>query len=1750
MKNFISKHSTEIAYNDAQGIFDLPHVALIEELIAIGNAVRYLEQLHKYSQNYFTIVSLEDNNTIGWKTSNSSNLKTISVSTDDGQTWTNKESSTSGTVLATLNNGDKLLIKGNNTAYGAVINSVITNNYFTATQNFDVEGNIMSLLYGDNFIGETSLSGKEYAFVRLFYHNNYLVNAQNLKLPATTLAHGCYDYMFGGCSSLTTAPVLPATTLVGYCYSYMFFNCTSLTTAPILPATTLAYYCYESMFSGCSSLTSAPELPVTTLADHCYYQMFYGCTSLTTAPALPATTLTNYCYYMMFSGCRSLTTTPTLHATTLATGCYGYMFRDCTSLTTAPALPATTLANHCYYSMFEGCTGLTTAPALPATTLADYCYYGMFNGCTSLTTAPALPATTLANYCYYLMFNGCSSLTTVSALPATILADYCYYMMFRSCTLLTTAPELPATTLTTYCYYCMFNGCTSLNYIKCLATDISASSCTTNWVSGVATIGTFVKDPDYNNLNWTLGNNGIPENWVVENTDQSISCWWNSDIISRHINDTTNKPQFINPNNISGFTFSSSNLNIATIDSSGNITYVDEGTCTLTASFSGNNNYEAKTFTCTLNILPINYSLEYFTIVSLENNNTIKWQTSNESFLKTISISIDDGQTWTTKESSINGTILATLNNGDKLLIKGSNVAYGSSSNFNSFSSTGNFNVQGNISSLRHGDNFITYSQIDTYSFRGLFRNCNKLINANNLILPATSVYTGSYYHMFYGCTSLLTTPKLPAKNLDRYCYSYMFYGCTSLVYAPELPATTLKEYCYYNMFSGCTSLRFIKCLATNISASSCTTNWVYNVPQYDGIFIKASNMSDWTTGNNGIPTYWEIMNDNQAPLKWSQSSTYSSYSVYLNSQNELYLINPLNLPVTFSSSNSNIVSIDNLGNITYVNVGTCILTASFVGDENYDPVSLQITIEVNPYNYSYGYMGITPLENGTISFSKTGLYYSTDDGTTWTSLPANTNINVTISNNILFKGTPTPGQSASTFGIGSFSSSNNINVFGNINSLLYGDNYQSYNTTQLKYAAFTKLFYNCTHLIDASNLILPYSNLNYVCYESMFEGCSSLIKAPKLRTTSVLASDSGYHVYYAMFKNCISLEEAPEIRLETINTTSADSRPLANMFDGCSSLKFIKLLVTSGHSTFNLYNWVYGVAATGIFIKADNVVWETGASGIPTGWTVYDESDYHDARLEWSSNTYTAILGTTYNYPTLSNPNNLTVTYSSSDTSIATIDSSGNITLTNNTGSTTISAIFAGDNDYDPVTITYTLTITKANANISWSTNSITITDGIGYTLPTFSNPNNLTVTFSSSDTSVATIDSSGNILLVGLGNTTISATFAGNSNYNSSIVSYQLTYQEYQKENPTLQWSVATYSLFINETYNGPTLSVTSGLTITYSSSNTNVANIDSSGNVTILSEGTTTITASFAGNQYYNSASDSYTLTVSKVNPNIAWSTNSTSVLLNNTFNAPTLSNPNNLTITYTSSDTSVATINSSTGEVTILDEGTTTISASFVGNNIYNASTVTYTLNVLSSSGVTLDWGTDGSKEVSANPNASYATPLSCGNPAPSVPLISGYGGITSFQPVMLDSSSPYCIENGASAIIARNNYSSISFSGESSNALTILNTLANDSDVKYAYAWISGYTFGRYDGSTKFCAPKNTTIQAAMVINANAMHTSRVISTTSSSKIWIYGNSTITTSTDGRSAIAPFSGQVDALHAAGNDLMLVIAYKFN
>ena len=286
-----------------------------------------------YSERYFTLVPTQNKTSFRVLFSSES---TLYYSINSGLTWT---SIGSNGVTPEISVGNMIMWKGDVkpvvlSGGGIEVPCIIRSNNNLP---FNAEGNTMSLIYDDDFIGKTDLKNTDKIFTELL-SGSKVVNAENMVLPATALTTGCYASMFQGCTSLTTAPSLPSTELANYCYWLMFYGCTSLTTAPELSATTLEENCYASMFQGCTSLTTTPSLPATTLASGCYAYMFAGCTSLTTAPSLPATTLDSQCYDGMFYTCTSLIKAPDLLAATLVSNCYMNMFTNCTNLSSIKCL--------------------------------------------------------------------------------------------------------------------------------------------------------------------------------------------------------------------------------------------------------------------------------------------------------------------------------------------------------------------------------------------------------------------------------------------------------------------------------------------------------------------------------------------------------------------------------------------------------------------------------------------------------------------------------------------------------------------------------------------------------------------------------------------------------------------------------------------------------------------------------------------------------------------------------------------------------------------------------------------------------------------------------------------------------------------------------------------------------------------------------------------------------------------------------------------------------------------------------------------------------------------------------------------------------------------------------------------------------------------------------------------------------------------------------------------------------------------
>ena len=120
--------------------------------------------------------------------------------------------------------------------------------YNSMLYKYDVEGNVMSLVSGDDFATATTISS--YQFKKLFYNCSGMED-EHIVIPATRLRPHCYEQMFIGCTRMTSAPELPSTQLADYCYYNMFSGCYAIATAPTLPATTLTTHCYSNMFYNC-----------------------------------------------------------------------------------------------------------------------------------------------------------------------------------------------------------------------------------------------------------------------------------------------------------------------------------------------------------------------------------------------------------------------------------------------------------------------------------------------------------------------------------------------------------------------------------------------------------------------------------------------------------------------------------------------------------------------------------------------------------------------------------------------------------------------------------------------------------------------------------------------------------------------------------------------------------------------------------------------------------------------------------------------------------------------------------------------------------------------------------------------------------------------------------------------------------------------------------------------------------------------------------------------------------------------------------------------------------------------------------------------------------------------------------------------------------------------------------------------------------------------------------------------------------
>ncbi|MHA3789450.1 YDG domain-containing protein [Flavobacterium hauense] len=243
-------------------------------------------------------------------------------------------------------------------------------------------------------------------------------------------------------------------------------------------------------------------------------------------------------------------------------------------------------------------------------------------------------------------------------------------------------------------------------------------------------------------------------------------------------------------------------------------------------------------------------------------------------------------------------------------------------------------------------------------------------------------------------------------------------------------------------------------------------------------------------------------------------------------------------------------------------------------------------------------------------------------------------------------------------------------------------------------------------------------------------------------------------------------------------------------------------------------------------------------------------------------------------------------------------------------------------------------LTVNPANQSITNFTDLTRAYGDADFNLTATGGGSGQAVTYVSSNPAVATI--TGNVVtIVGIGTADITASQAGNSNYNpASDVTRQLTVT---KANQTIANFNTMSKVYGDADFTLTATGGASGQPVTYTSSNTNVATVIGD-TVTIVGAGTSTITASQDGDANYNATSLGRILTVAKATQTITF-TSLTKIYGDADFSLTATGGASAEPVTYTSSNPAVATVSGNT--VTITGTGTTNITASQAGDANYNA-----------------------------------------------------------------------------------------------------------------------------------------------------------------------------------------------------------------
>ena len=896
--------------------------------------------------------------------------------------------------------------------------------------------------------------------------------------------------------------ILPGKSVPNAAYQQMFENCTNMTAAPaVISAESIGPNVFNSMFHGCTSLVLPPdELPATKVPVSGYYRMFRNCSSLIKAPSglSGVTQIENYGFQAMFEGCTALSENipERLLAKSIPASAYSQLFKDCKSIIRAPEIDAEEVTAHnAMVQMFQNCASLETPPSkIKVKGLLTETFNGMFSGCSSLTYTPEITVNSVSgsSSCFN-MFNGCTNLRTINITwnEENLLTRTCCNM-FQNCESLTTA--MPQTIRSVAANSCnaMYAGCSAL---KSASVDIEVDN--------------------------------VPNSAFASLFDGCSALLAAPRLVVEDMTGTSGMQHAFR--NCSSMTDASGvSITVASMPYRG-MFYTFENCAALLAApavtVRGMSESDAMTsvfYNCRSMTDASNVDIEVANIT--QNGLSSSFQNCS-ALLAAPRLVVGDitgasglqrffsNCSSMTDASQVNITVASVPQNGLYYTFE-------------------------NCSSLLAAPAVTVRGMSGSDAMNSVFYNCSSMTDASGVDIEVANVTQNGLSSAFQDCSALLAAPRLVVGDITgTYGLQQSFLSCSSMTDASQVSITvaSVPRNGMYRMFESCSSLLAAPAVVVRgMSGTSAMRSVFYNcqaMTDASGVDIEVSDVLD-----SGLNAAF---------------------------QNCAALLAAPHLVVENMTGNDG-------------------MQQAFLGCSSMtDASQVSITVASVPRNGMYRMFEscsallaapAVTVRGMSGSDALTSVFYGCD------SMTDASNVDIEVAN-------VTQNGLSSSF--------QNCSALLAAPRLVVGDITGTY--------GLNRSFMNCSSMTDASQVNITVASVPQNGLYYTFLGCSSLLDAPSVLIRGVSGSDA----LNAMFWNCSSMVNASQVRLEA---TKLGVNSYRSLYSGCSALQSATMLATDFSAAGCMFEWMKGAPAGGTLTIKSGVTLPSGVSGVPTGWTVVYE--------------------------------------------------------------------------------------------------------------------------------------------------------------------------------------------------------------------------------------------------------------------------------------------------------------------------------------------------------------------------------------------------------------------------------------------------------------------------------------------------------------------------------------------------------------